>query len=100
MNVKRQLVTKKPYRKFTRSTLVPTLPPELTPPDPLTLYGPSILHEFERSLSWCRYQIAPDWPYKEARKMFQAPEITAAEQIPEFKWVAPDEEVRLRARMQ
>lgn len=41
-----------------------------------------------------RYQIADDWPYKEARKMFQAPEVTPADQIPEFKWVAPDEEVR------
>ena len=26
--------------------------------------------------------------------MFQAPEVTPADQIPEFKWVAPDEEVR------
>ncbi|GAQ79478.1 putative DNA repair protein XPGC [Klebsormidium nitens] len=44
------------------------------------------------AIDTAKYQIASDWPYKEARKMFQAPEVTPADQIPEFKWVAPDEE--------
>lgn len=39
-----------------------------------------------------KYQVPEDWPYAEARKLFQTPLVTEAERMPELKWSAPDEE--------
>lgn len=37
-----------------------------------------------------RYQIPEDWPYQEARHLFKEPNVTM--DVPELKWIAPDEE--------
>eukprot|EP00240_Pyramimonas_obovata_P005413 CAMPEP_0118923684 /NCGR_PEP_ID=MMETSP1169-20130426/2117_1 /TAXON_ID=36882 /ORGANISM="Pyramimonas obovata, Strain CCMP722" /LENGTH=385 /DNA_ID=CAMNT_0006864701 /DNA_START=65 /DNA_END=1222 /DNA_ORIENTATION=+ len=39
-----------------------------------------------------KYQVPADWNYKGARELFVKPDVTAADQIPEFKWTNPDEE--------
>ncbi|CAK9877862.1 unnamed protein product [Sphagnum jensenii] len=39
-----------------------------------------------------RYQIPDPWPYQEARRLFKEPVVTPTEELPEFKWNAPDEE--------
>lgn len=41
-----------------------------------------------------RYQIPEPWPYQEARRLFKEPLVTPTEELPEFKWNAPDEEVK------
>ena len=40
-----------------------------------------------------RYQIPDPWPYQEARHLFKEPKVTPVEEIPDFKWAAPDAEV-------
>lgn len=42
-----------------------------------------------------RYQIPDPWPYEEARRLFKEPLVTQAEDVPDFKWTAPDAEVVL-----
>jgi hypothetical protein len=49
----------------------------------------------EMPLDWNRYQIPDPWPYQEARRLFKEPVVTPTEELPEFKWNAPDEEVFL-----
>ncbi|CAM6092084.1 unnamed protein product [Calypogeia fissa] len=39
-----------------------------------------------------RYQIPDDWPYQEARRLFKEPLVTPAEEMVDFKWMAPDEQ--------
>ncbi|XP_021623482.1 flap endonuclease 1 isoform X2 [Manihot esculenta] len=39
-----------------------------------------------------RYQIPENWPYQEARQLFNKPIVLADEEVPELKWTAPDEE--------
>eukprot|EP00271_Cylindrocystis_brebissonii_P021589 TRINITY_DN7807_c0_g1_i1.p1 TRINITY_DN7807_c0_g1~~TRINITY_DN7807_c0_g1_i1.p1 ORF type:complete len:391 (-),score=76.70 TRINITY_DN7807_c0_g1_i1:325-1497(-) len=39
-----------------------------------------------------KYEIPERWPYEEARQLFLHPKVTPAEEYPEFKWGAPDEE--------
>lgn len=41
-----------------------------------------------------RYQIPEDWPYQEARHLFKEPNVTM--DVPELKWIAPDEEVVMK----
>lgn len=41
-----------------------------------------------------RFQIPEPWPYQEARRLFKEPLVTAIEELPEFKWNIPDEEVK------
>ncbi|KAK9740188.1 hypothetical protein RND81_03G017500 [Saponaria officinalis] len=39
-----------------------------------------------------RYQIADDWPYQEARRLFKEPHVFPENEEPELKWSPPDEE--------
>ncbi|KAL9229479.1 hypothetical protein vseg_004941 [Gypsophila vaccaria] len=39
-----------------------------------------------------RYQIADDWPYQEARRLFKEPFVFPENEEPELKWSPPDEE--------
>eukprot|EP00249_Psilotum_nudum_P014638 c24932_g1_i1 orf=454-1788(-) len=39
-----------------------------------------------------RYQIPDNWPFQEARRLFKEPFVNTMENLPEFKWTAPDEE--------
>ncbi|KAF1880297.1 hypothetical protein Lal_00048933 [Lupinus albus] len=39
-----------------------------------------------------RYQIADDWPYQEARRLFKEPTVLIEEEELNLKWSAPDEE--------
>lgn len=40
-----------------------------------------------------RYQVPDPWPYQEARRLFKEPLVTPVEEVPDFKWTAPDAEV-------
>ncbi|CAN0897464.1 Flap endonuclease 1 [Linum grandiflorum] len=44
-----------------------------------------------QNISKERYQIAEDWPYQEARRLFQEPNVLTDEEQ-EIKWASPDEE--------
>ncbi|XP_042471850.1 flap endonuclease 1-A isoform X8 [Zingiber officinale] len=37
-----------------------------------------------------RYKIPEEWPYQETRRLFKEPNVTM--DVPELKWIAPDEE--------
>ncbi|KAL2630718.1 hypothetical protein R1flu_015404 [Riccia fluitans] len=50
------------------------------------------LEEVIENLNKSKYQIPENWNYKEARRLFKEPIVTPAEEIPELKWGAPDEE--------
>ncbi|KAL3683178.1 hypothetical protein R1sor_001200 [Riccia sorocarpa] len=50
------------------------------------------LEEVVENLNKSKYQIPENWNYKEARRLFKQPVVTPAEEIPELKWVGPDEE--------
>ncbi|KAJ7558126.1 hypothetical protein O6H91_04G025300 [Diphasiastrum complanatum] len=39
-----------------------------------------------------RYHIPDPWPYQEARRLFKEPIVTPSTDIPELKWINPDEE--------
>lgn len=39
-----------------------------------------------------RYQVPDPWPYQEARRLFKEPLVTPVEEVPDFKWTAPDAE--------
>lgn len=42
---------------------------------------------------WFRYQIADDWPYQEARRLFKEPLVSTDDEELNLKWSPPDEEV-------
>jgi flap endonuclease-1 len=42
-------------------------------------------------LDKAKYPVPEDWPYKEARKLFQEPEITDPAEI-DLKWTVANEE--------
>ncbi|GAU23880.1 hypothetical protein TSUD_35500 [Trifolium subterraneum] len=44
------------------------------------------------NLSKERYQIADDWPYQEARRLFKEPEVSTDDEVLNLKWSPPDEE--------
>ncbi|KAG0575487.1 hypothetical protein KC19_5G007200 [Ceratodon purpureus] len=50
------------------------------------------LESILENLNKDRYQIPEPWPYQEARRLFKEPLVTPSEEIPEFKWAAPDAE--------
>ncbi|BBN19644.1 flap endonuclease-1 [Marchantia polymorpha subsp. ruderalis] len=50
------------------------------------------LEQILENLNKSKYQIPENWNYKEARRLFKEPLVTPAEEMPELKWVAPDEE--------
>ncbi|KAL3678450.1 hypothetical protein R1sor_021406 [Riccia sorocarpa] len=50
------------------------------------------LEEVVENLNKSKYQIPENWNYKEARRLFKDPVVTAADDIPELKWLGPDEE--------
>nr|A9U328.1 RecName: Full=Flap endonuclease 1-B; Short=FEN-1-B; AltName: Full=Flap structure-specific endonuclease 1-B [Physcomitrium patens] len=50
------------------------------------------LEKILENLNKDRYQIPDPWPYEEARRLFKEPLVTQAEDVPDFKWTAPDAE--------
>jgi len=49
------------------------------------------IEEVIKNIDQKKYQVPEDWMYKEARKLFQEPEVSDPETI-ELKWSDPDEE--------
>ncbi|KAI9337689.1 PIN domain-like protein [Zopfochytrium polystomum] len=44
-----------------------------------------------QTLDGKKYEVPADWPYKDARELFRAPDVTSADGL-EFKWEEPDEQ--------
>eukprot|EP00899_Mesostigma_viride_P005794 jgi/Mesvir1/15215/Mv06445-RA.1 len=39
-----------------------------------------------------KYNVPEDWPYKQARELFQKPDVLKGDDVPPFKWSDPDVE--------
>jgi hypothetical protein len=59
---------------------------------PVSLCRALIACSAVQALDPAKYPLPEPYPYKEAAKFFQEPEVTPADQLPPLKWTAPDEE--------